>query len=341
MRALTLLLLVGSAAAQPNDPVIGPEVPAGESLPPAEPMGTRAAQGIRRAAGRPTSLAEDPEAPLALAAYNGARYDEAAQRFMTLVQRWPREPAPYRALARARVWAGDAAGAVVAYRNYLQLNPDAGDRDKIEAELKQAGRKAGPHPPDGPPVEAVRALAEAVPRAQAGKLSGPDGAFAALDAAEDLGYIGPGLADARDQVSQALFGRGDDAIERWWRPEAQAAPADLRILLASFDDLKKRRPLTPAEASLPGALEGLLALAEGRGDEAVRQLSGVAPGDPRLRYAQAVALLEAGRAEEAESLLSLLAQSEADPRVALLLGLTRRLLGRDDAVEALKQALQE
>ena len=110
--------------------------------------------------------------------------------------------------------------------------------------------------------------------------------------------------------------------------------------MKSFDDLKKRRALTPAETGVPGALEGLLALAEARGDEAVSHLGPVAPGDPRLRYAQAIALLQAGRADEAEALLSLMMQSEGDPRVALLLGLTRRLLGREDAVDALKAALE-
>lgn len=326
---LLIVACVGTAWAQP------------EEAPPAEPL---AAQPVRKTkaspGGQPMSLAEDPEAPLALAAYNNGRYDEAAQRFLTLVQRWPREATPYRALARARVWSGDAAGALVAYHTYLALHPDASDRDKIEAELELARRKAGPHPPEGPPAEAARALAQAAPRAEAGQFSGPEGAFAALDNAEDQGYVGPALADARDQVYTALRSRADAAIDRWWRPEAQAEATDLRVLLKSFDDLKKRRALTPAETGVPGALEGLLALAEARGDEAVGHLGPVAPGDPRLRYAQAIALLQAGRADEAEALLSLMMQSEGDPRVALLLGLTRRLLGREDAVDALKAALE-
>ena len=135
---LLIWLWAGLAWAQPEG--IGPEVPAGEESPPAEPMGAEPVRTkIRPAAGgQPQSLADDPEAPLALAAYNGGHYDEAAQRFLTLVQRWPREATPYRALARARVWSGDPAGALVAYHTYLQLNPQASDRDKIEAELKLA-----------------------------------------------------------------------------------------------------------------------------------------------------------------------------------------------------------
>ncbi|MEZ4466843.1 MAG: hypothetical protein R3F43_20945 [bacterium] len=36
----------------------------------------------------------------------------------------------------------------------------------------------------------MAALAEAEPRARAGRFVGEDGAFAALDHAEDLGYLG-------------------------------------------------------------------------------------------------------------------------------------------------------
>ncbi|MEZ4466842.1 MAG: hypothetical protein R3F43_20940 [bacterium] len=93
------------------------------------------------------------------------------------------------------------------------------------------------------------------------------------------------------------------------------------------------------EAPLPGALAGLLALAEGRGADAIQHLGPVAPGDPRLRYAQAIALFCRPGGPAGESLLALLARTETDARVSLLLGLTRRLLGRDDAVDALRTAL--
>ncbi|MEZ4470792.1 MAG: tetratricopeptide repeat protein [bacterium] len=341
------------ALAQPIE--LGPEIPAGEDAPgaapgdsaPAEPAPAERVAPAPVAApaevvaqpGRPTRLADDPEAGIALEAYNDGRYEEAAQRFLLLVQRWPREPAPYRALARARVWTGDAGGAVVAYRTYLAVSPDATDREKIEAELKLARRKVGGQPPAGPPPESVAALAEAEPRARAGRFVGEDGAFAALDHAEDLGYLGPGLADARDRVTEALSGASDAALDRWWRPDALLTTDELGDLLKAWDGLTLRRTLTVGEAPLPGALAGLLALAEGRGADAIQHLGPVAPGDPRLRYAQAIALLQAGRADEAESLLALLARTETDARVNLLLGLTRRLLGRDDAVDALRTAL--
>ncbi|MCB9545744.1 MAG: tetratricopeptide repeat protein [Myxococcales bacterium] len=347
LRRLALASLwAAPALAQPIE--LGPEIPAGEAVPgesaPAEPLGAEPVAGPAPAApvaapGRPASLAQDAEARLALEAYNDGRYEEAAQRFLQLVQRWPREPAPYRALARARVWTGDAGGAVVAYRTYLAVSPDASDRDKIEAELKLARRKLGGNPPAGPPPEAVAALAEAEPRARDGRFLGPDGAFAALDAAEDQGYLGPGLADARDKVTEALTEASDGALDRWWRPDVRLEAGELGALMQAWDELKLRRTLTVGEAPLPGALAGLQALAEDRGDDAIRLLGPVAPGDPRLRYAQAIALLQAGRAEEAEALLALLTRTETDARVPLLLGLTRRLLGRDDAVDALRAAL--
>ena len=106
-------------------------------------------------------LPEHPDVEVAKAAYNGKRYNEAARRFLKLAQRWPRNAALYRALARARSWAGDPGGAVVAYGFYLDLAREAPDRQKVQAELELAGRSRGRplrrvHLPKPPPSSRAR-----------------------------------------------------------------------------------------------------------------------------------------------------------------------------------------
>ena len=75
------------------------------------------------------SLPKHPDVELAKAAYKTRHYKKAARAFLELAQRWPEEPALYRALARTRVYSEDHRGAVLAYRFYLQLLPGAGDKE--------------------------------------------------------------------------------------------------------------------------------------------------------------------------------------------------------------------
>ena len=106
---------------------------------------------------------------------------------------------------------------------------------------------------------------------------------------------------------------------------AQSREADLRAERAAVE---AERVAAEAEAR---ELETRRAAAQDREDRLRAQYE--------LERKEQIALLQAGRAEEAEALLALLTRTETDARVPLLLGLTRRLLGRDDAVDALRAAL--
>ncbi len=285
------------------------------------------------------TLPEHPDLEKAKAAYNAARYNEAARRFQSLAQALPEAAALYRALARARLYADDVEGAVRAYRLYLQIAPKkAGDREKVAAELALAERRlARPLAADAPSPGAD-ALAAAVPRATAGRFAGPEGAFGALEAALEAGYLGPELSRTRAAISAQLVERSDALLDQWWAPEQVAAVADLAATQAGW--AARAAALGGAgDADRAAAVKGLHQLATGDAAAAAETLSAVAPGDGRLRVAQAVALAAAGRRDEAIELLDALRQTSADAeRVTLLWALLRKQAGAADATDALLEA---
>lgn len=287
---------------------------------------------------RPASLAVDPDGTAALEAYNAGRYNDAARRFLTVAQRWPREATPYLALARSRVYAGDAPGAVHAYEIYLRLSPQSADRSKIEAEVTLARSKARGQA--GRPHTKTRALLQTAEiRAKSGVFFGSEGAWAAVDMALEAELIGPELADTRDAIQAALLSSTTDAIDRWWRPAALLSDDTLTGLTKAWAEVASRKALNPIEAKQSAALAALAALRGNDYREAARILAPIAPGDPGLRYAQALALLKSGREAEAESILSALVEEDPAPRLLVLLGLVRRQMGRPDGVDAIRAAL--
>lgn len=287
------------------------------------------------------TLPEHPDLDKAKAAYNEARYNEAARRFQALAQALPEAAALYRALARARLYADDVEGAVRAYRLYLQIAPKkAGDREKVAAELALAERRLEKPLPADAPAPGADALAAAVPRAKAGRFAGPDGAFGALEAALEAGYLGPELSRTRAEVGAQLTRRSDALLDQWWAPDQVAAPDDLAAALAGWAG--RAEALGKAgDADRAAAMRGLHQLATGDARAAVDTLGKVAPGDPRLRVAQAVALAAAGRRDEAIDLLDALRQTSADAeRVTLLWALLRKQAGAEDATDALLEAVR-
>lgn len=317
MSVLLGVLLVTSAWAQ--DPDDAPPTAGSQGAPPA-------------------TLAADPDGPKALEAYNAGRYNDAARRFLKLVQRWPREPTPYLALARSRVYAGDAPGAVQAYQIHLKLSPQSPDREKIESELTAARRKAGGA--NGAPKAETRQLLEAAQvRARSGLFAGTEGAYGAIDMALEDGLIGPELADARDAVRGALLEATTDAIDRWWRPAALLTPKSLGDLRGAWQTVAAREPLSALEIRQRQALDALAALRAKDYSKAARILAPIAPGDAALRYAQALALLKSDRIAEAEAILSALVEEDPAPRMQVLLGLVRSRMDRPDGVDAIRSAL--
>lgn len=325
MRRLIPLLLAPSLAfAQTDEGDLPPPAPAAEAA---------------ESAGPP--LPDDPDVAVGRAAYNAQKYADAVKAFQSVARRHPQSAGVYRALARAASWAGQPETAVRAYRHYLQLAPKAGDAAKVEAELKLAERKLPTPLAEGPPADVASALTAVRERAAADRFAGEDGALAALDTLLAMDYVGPELADARAAVDQTLRARTDELIGRWWAPEATASKEALAAMAAGWAARARRGALDYEASRMSNAVAGLQQLAAGQFAEAVETLGPVAPGDLRLRYAQAVALARAERHVEAEQLLTALSREADDPRVAALLGLVRRAQGRiDHALDAWRIALE-
>lgn len=317
-------LLAAPAAAQTDDGDLPPPVAAPEA---------------GEADGPP--LPDDPSVAIGREAYNARRYADAVAAFRDVARRHPQNAPIYRALARAASWADQPEVAIRAYRHYLALAPGAADRAKVEAELTLAARKLPDPPPEGPPPEVAAAKTAVIERAAADRFAGNDGALAALDTLLALDYVGPELGEARAAIDDTLQKRTDELVARWWAPEATATPAALAALEAGWAARRRRGPLSFAAERSAAAVAGLAQLAAGKTAEAIETLGPVAPGDPRLRYAQAVALARAERHVEAEQLLAALLADADDPRVAALLGLVRRAQGRiDHALDAWRVALE-
>jgi hypothetical protein len=269
----------------------------------------------------------------ARAAYNGAQYEQAARLFLQAAQIAPERVELYRDLARARLWAHDAPGAVTAYRVYLAAAGQAEDHDKVQAELDLALRQVPPDAPTGVPDAAAKALAAARARAVDGKFAGPDGAFAALDAAVTAGFLGPELGEARRAVADELTRQTGVAVDRWWKPDQRLQPEALAPLAAGWDALAARGPLNPAQGTSRAAVTGLDRLLRGDAKGAIDTLVPVAGDDPRLRYAVAIALVRTKRLDEAADSAQAAAAALDDPRPHLLLGLLRNRAGQDGAAE--------
>ncbi len=286
-------------------------------------------------------LPDDPQVAEAREAYNAQRYGDAAAAFTAIARRHPKSPAVYRALARAATWADQPAAAVRAYRHYLALTPRAADADKIEAELALVMRKLDKPPAEGPPAEVTAGLTAVRERVKAGRYAGAEGALAALAALEKGKYIGPELADARAAVDEGLARGTTEAFEAWWSPAKKADPARVKGLADGWKARAEAGTLPFAAQRAATTAQGLDHLLAGRHQKAIDTFAPIAPGEPRLRYAQAIALARAERFTEAEQLLAAMPPEVTDRRVTTLLGLVRRAQGRiDHALEAWQAALE-
>lgn len=286
-------------------------------------------------------LPDDPQVAEAREAYNAQRYADATAAFTAIARRHPRSAAVYRALARAATWADQPAAAVRAYRHYLALAPRAADADKIEAELALVMRKLDKPPAEGPPAEVTAGLTAVRERVKSGRYAGSEGALAALAALEKGNYVGPELADARAAVDEGLARGTTEAFEAWWSPAKRADPARVKGLADGWAARAEAGALPFAAQRAATTAQGLDHLLAGRHQQAIDTFAPIAPGEPRLRYAQAIALARAERFTEAEQLLAAMPPEITDRRVVTLLGLVRRAQGRiDHALEAWQAALE-
>lgn len=356
LSGLCLALLAGwagSALAQPGSvaeivtpededrPAEGTPTAAPEAAPKATPVEAATTPAATPTDVRPEDqLPADADVAPARDAYNAGRYEDASARFLALCQRHPTLPALYRALARSRAWAGDHGGAVLAYETYLAAAPEAGDRDKIGAERDLARRKAEGDKgvPKQPPGAAE--LDKVLPRARQGKFVGADGAFGAFDAALTAGWFGPRQIQVGEQLAATLAEASRRALEAWWSPTERAEPGQFDQLAEAWAAQAPRRAPTPVERQFADGVRGLSLLAKSQFAEAAEVLAPVAPGDPRLRFAQALALVNGGRDAEAVALLDALAHAQSDARIDALRGLVHNRLGHAaEGMEALEAAL--
>lgn len=326
-----------AAPAPPPAPPAAPAPAAKEATPPPAPQPP---QIEASAAGDGLSLPDHPDTVAAKTAYNAGKYGDAINHFRSLARRWPGNAAVYRALARACTWDDKPNDAIKAYRAYLELLPDAADREKIQAELDLVLRKTKRPPKEGPPSRVKKALAAINKSIESGRLGGRRGAASRYAKLMQGKYIGPALAQGRDALHTALIEASKAMVSAWWNPTETLSARTAKDLVSAWTTLSALdAPAPRGSEELIAAVTGLEHLMAGRHAEAVSTLAPVAPGDPRLRYAQAIGLLGAKRIDEAKQLLTALARGDADPRVHLALGLVGGANTQPEGLDALHQAL--
>jgi Tfp pilus assembly protein PilF len=278
-----------------------------------------------------SSSAEDapseyPKHPLTQKAknyYNAGNYNNAAGTFLSLAKVFPENAAVYRAMARSYSWASEPKKALVAYWYYLDLSPDAADRQKVEAEIELLTRRVKKIPSKTPPPKITKAFRTLEVRVKAGQFTGRDGAIGVLEQILESDYVSPKVGQARRQIKQHLETHSNRALEHWWVVPNQVETATLTELTSAWE-LMTTWQLKASQTILMAALDGLTHLALNEPKKAAKILSPIAPGMPRLRFAQAVALMRDGQYRDARQLLETLAQGAASARVHLLLGFAQR-----------------
>ena len=271
--------------------------------------------------------------------YNAGHYQNAARTFRALARLYPENPAVYRAMARAYSWASEPKRSIIAYWHYLTLAPMASDKEKISAELELLLRRVKKQPPRKPTKRIQQAFNAVEVRAKAGRFTGKEGALGALNSIFEADYVGPKIGQARRDIRTHLVSHSNQAIERWWLVASQVTSKTLAELTSAWEILNEGKGLNDAERRIMKTLDGLTHLTLNEPKRAAQILAPIAPGHPRLRYAQAVALMRSKQYSVAKPLLESLAQGAADRRVHVLLGFARRLTKDDTANEAFKNAL--
>ncbi len=306
------------------------------------PLTVYAQSASEDAADRPPSpeLPDDPLSTKAKEAYGAGQYNEASRKLFVLAQKYPENPAVYRSMARANSWAGDVGKAIVAYRYYIELAPDASDLEKVKAELALCLRRLGAKAPSKELPAAIQAaFSEVDVRSKAGKFTGKLGAFGALADIRKAGHISPGVAQARRSIRSALVEHSESALDRWWVTGSQAEVNTLTELAAGWEKAADIKALNGKDKQWAAAVDGLAHLASNEPARAAELLGPVAPGDKKLRYAQVVALVRIGRHKEAKVILDALVRGHADARVHLLHGFVLRKMKDEAAVESFMMAL--
>jgi outer membrane protein assembly factor BamD (BamD/ComL family) len=293
------------------------------------------------AASAQNSTSAYPEHPLtqkAKDAYNGGKYAQAAQHFRALSKRFPENAILYRDMARAYSWASEPTKAIVAYWHYLSLAPGAEDRSKVDAELDLLTRRVKKMPPKTASKKVMSAFALIEKRAPSGQFTGDSGAIGILKKIVEGDYIGPRIGLARKTIRTQLEIHSKRAIDRWWKV-AEQSDSNMLAELTSGWELMKENGLKDSELGLLAALDGLTHLVLNEPAKAAELLAPVAPGQPRLRYAQALALMQAKDYRSAKQVLETMARGATDSRVYILLGFARRMTKDESSNDAFLNAL--
>ncbi|MEE2788629.1 MAG: hypothetical protein VX589_14900 [Myxococcota bacterium] len=285
-------------------------------------------------------LPTDPLSQKAKDAYNAGRYNEAARILKRLAVRWPSHGAVYQALARAYSWASEPGKAIIAYRHAMALDLEKAEQNKIKAELELLMRRVKKPPSKSLSPQVLKAHEAIETRAKSGRFNGQDGAYGALELLVEKHEVSPRLAQTKKVIRDALRAQSEDAIGRWFRPEAHVEPDTLMELSAAWDNAQKYHERSQAELGLMKKIDGLAHLAHGDWKKAARLLEASAPGDVRMRYAQTIGLIRSERYVEAHDLLKAIKRGNSDPRIALLYGFVLQKLGKKGFVDAYRNALE-
>ncbi len=285
------------------------------------------------------SLPDDPMTQKAKDAYNKGEYAKAGQFFRAIARRHSRNVVVYRELARSLSWADEPDYAIKAYWQYLELAPEASDREKVNAELELLLRRVKKAPSKTPPKSIRQAFEKIAERSREGAFTGKEGALGALEYILKSKHISPRIADAQETIRAGLASHSEKAVERWWALEEQTKKSSLTELVTTWELLTEQAPLNENERRMMVTLDGLTHLAMKEYPKAATLLGSVAPGHPRLRYAQALALVASKKYSQASGILQTLARGDADPRVHVLLGFAQHKAQKNAAVEHFIQAL--
>lgn len=299
------------------------------------------AQGKMSAATAQNSTYTYPEHSLtqkAKDAYNAAKYTQAAQHFRALSKLYPENAILYRDMARSYSWASEPKRAIIAYWHYLSLAPDAEDRSKIDAELELLTRRVKKMPPKTPSKTILTAFVSIETQAKSGRFTSKKGAIGILQTLLKRDYIGPRLGRARTTIKTQLETHSKSAIDRWWKVGERCKSDTLAELTAAWE-LMEESGLKASQRTLWKALDGLTHLALGEPTKAAKILAPIAPGEPRLRYAQALALMQAKEYKSAKQVLETMARGTTDLRVYALLGFARRMTKDASSHDAFLNAL--
>jgi tetratricopeptide (TPR) repeat protein len=243
------------------------------------------------------------------AAYNDAKYDQAADAYIQAIQLDPRGPDAYRNYARSLFWSGDYPAALAFYDLYLVTFPDAPDAEQLRKERKlTSARTVEPWKLPQAQLAARTALKADLVTAN-GYMRGGGGAWKTYQGLLATRYAQPDLAQLQEQLAQRLLDEHDALCAS--TPEAPVPALDIDGWTLQRERLEAaRRVATDAQEAtiqrrlLIGQTAELMLL--GRYEEGAKRAAQAADANPDMPFLDLMhitALLHINQIEQALSVL--------------------------------------